>query len=136
MRGNEQLGDWTDRFWMIVGWLAILFPLIYMSSIARGVHANVQVGFGLLASGLQGAIWAAIWFVRRQMAAPRRRMLFPVGTTLSLAGFVSVGAATNNLGWAGLVYLLIAAVVIWTTSVWQPISRRSLVSRSTGSAVR
>ncbi len=128
IRGEAHHGDWAETFWMIIGWAAILLPALYMTSIAAGEHANVQVGFGLLASALHGAVWAAIWFDRGRMGAPKRRMMFAVGATLCLVGFVSVGAATENLGWAGLAYLLIAALVVWVTK--RPATNRSTAEQS------
>ncbi len=97
IRRYAWVGNRIDGFCMVVGWGTVAFPTIYMSAIADGEHANVQVGFGLLASGLQSAVWTAIWFVRRLMEAPKRRMMFPIVATLSLAGFVSVASATDSL---------------------------------------
>lgn len=137
IRAEAPLGDWAGLFWLTAGWAAIFFPAIYMTFIGwdSGEHANIPIVIGLVALAMQGAVWTPICFALRRWDARKRRVTFGVGVLLSLGGSLSLLAATQNsatpytrIAWAGLTYLLIAALVIW----W--VSRQATDRSSPGSA--
>ena len=124
IRDKAHLGDLAGRFWLIVGWTAILFPAIYMTTIGwdSGEHAHVPIFIGVVVSAVQGAVWTAIWFSLRRWGARNRRLVFGVGASLSLGVSLGLLAATPNsarpytrLAWAGLTYLLTSTLVVWGT---------------------
>jgi hypothetical protein len=137
--------DWAGRFWILLGWVlsgvgagVTLFPAVMVVVLAGNGHFSgldwLLFYWGLGSSAWQGAVWTMIWFARRGLDAPKRRMIFGVGVPLSLIGSLGVLAATQNstsdsrLAWAGLAYLLIAALAVWATR--RPATERSTAEQS------
>ena len=86
----------TGRVWLVLGWAAVLLPVVYMTVVGwdSGEHGGTVILLGLSATLFQLAVWGSAWATTRHLEAVTRDVAFGAGATISLVVSLLVLAIT------------------------------------------